>query len=157
MKIIIKIICFIAMICMLLSLSACGDKKSISADEFIKKMKDNSYKTNDISDQYSDNSEIKSVVLGFNDDYQIEFYEYTSKSMASASFEKNREIFKDEEGSSVVKNSVEMGNHGFYESTTNGNYSCVSYIDNTMLFVKSSKENKKEIKSIIKKLGYNML
>lgn len=157
MKIITKILCGMLLFSSLLSFTACGDKKSISADDFVKKMEDNSYKTNDISDQYSDNSEIKSVVLGFNDKFQIEFYEFSSEGMASASFEKNREIFKDEEGSSVIKNSVEMGNHGFYESTTNGDYSCVSYIDNTMLFVKSSKENKKEIKSIIKKLGYNML
>lgn len=156
MKIITKIICGIILLSTLLSFTACGDKKSISTDDFVKKMEDNSYKINDKSDKYESNSDIKSVILAYNDDYQIEFYEFSTSEIALASFKKNKDIFEGEEGSTLTKNSVKIGNHGFYGCTTNGKYSCVSYIDNTMIYVKTSKEYRKEIKSIIKKLGYNM-
>ena len=152
-----KILICLLLVCGVVTIfTGCGKKKeAITKEQFIEIMEDESFDIVDATDQFSDNKEkINSVTIALNNDYQIEFYEFTSKKIAKESLKLNRSNFIDNKGISAKESYLLIGNSGKYALTSNDTYYYVSYIDDTMVYVVTSKEFKDDISRILNELGY---
>ncbi len=65
-----------------------------------------------------------------------------------------KEEFEANKDTEVTENKESGKNYEIYELTTSLMYMYTSRIDNTLIYISANKEDKNEIKDLIKKLGY---
>lgn len=151
-------ICVVSlMILLLLSLASCGKPKTaLSSDEFQSQMNEAGYEVIDARDQFSDEDPVESVLLAIyeNGSYQIEFYVFPTESDATQTFDNIKSRFESGKGSSSSYSSVTLSNYSKYTLTTNGEYSVISRIANTLIYVVTTDANKDAVNDTLKALGY---
>lgn len=86
--------------------------------------------------------------------YTIDFYILENTSKAEALFQDEKSTFEASKDGKTIENSIKIGNHESYELTTNLMYMYTCRVDNTLLYISANVEDKDEIKSLVKKLGY---
>lgn len=140
----------------LLTVTGCGNKTAISADDFKTKLEDKGYTVQDATDQMNGVEEIKKVYIAIDADekYQIEFYELNNEDNASVFFNENKEKFEKTKSSTNSETSSSMGNYSKYALTTNGTYKAVSRVGRTVIYIDVEDDNKSKVQSILKELDY---
>lgn len=134
-----------------------GPKDPISAEEFKEKMEDKNFVITDANDQFIGQGDIFNqiyVAYTYDDDYQIEFYDFKNDENAEKFFNKNKSIFEAEKDSTIIETNTSGSNSAKYTLTCNGEFMVVSRIANTVIFLRVDDENKSEIQDILKELGY---
>ena len=137
--------------------TGCGNKKSITAEEFESKLKEKNFIINDVkTTQFSDVPEISKGLVAIDEtyNYQIEFYEFTSEENAISFYERNKLIFENAKGSSSAYTNVDLNNYQKYTLITDGKYKVLTRINNTLIFINANEEYKDAIKKILKELNY---
>lgn len=129
-------------------LTGCEDKKSLDGVEFQQYFETRDFTVFDVTSKV----EAKNVEKGFiavkNDEtYQIEFYILKSLEDAKVNYHLNKQNFGD--------NGKEIDEYNYIKYyVLDDDYKLVERIDNTILYVNSKKEYKKEIDELIKGFGY---
>lgn len=152
-----KLVLLLAMILiMLLALTGCGVKKSMTAAEFKTAMENEGYTVSDITDQFKNYTYINQVYMAENKDgnIKIDFYDITSDNDASSVFNNNKALFNDSKEKNSAETSSNGKNYEFYTLSSNQSYKTLSRINSTMISSDNSSEYKNDIETIIKKLGY---
>ena len=150
----ILVVCSIVML--LFVLTGCGDKTAISADTFRSKMEAHDFYVSDASLQFSVYDFVENVTVAGDPsgNYQLEFYTFTTDGDAIESFQTNKSDFEQKKGSTSTEKSKNGKNFESYSLTSNGRCMYVSRVDNTMLYLDIPDSYKKEVKKIVKELGY---
>lgn len=141
------------MLAVLFTLTGCGSKEAIVMGTFTQKMEAEGFTIVDATDQF-ETDDVNSVTLAMKEEYQIEFYEITSESLAIGSFQQNKSTFESYKGNSSAESSVSMGNYSTYALTTGDMYYYISRVDTTMLYMAIPVTYKEEAKEIVESLGY---
>lgn len=146
------VLCFVV----LFTLTGCGNKTSITSDDFKNKMESNGYTVQDATNQMASYDYIKKVYIAISNDstYQIEFYELSDSDYATSFFNNNKSIFEDSKSSVSTETSVNLGNHNKYSLTANDKFKVVSRIDNTVIYLDVDENYKSSVKDILDDLGY---
>ena len=143
----------LALVAASLMLVGCGNKESITASTFTSTMEEKGFEVADVAEQYED-EEIKNVVIAMNEDYQVEFYVFSTEDRASAVFAGNKDTIESLSSGNSVNTSVSMGNFATYSLTTSENYYIVSRIGNTVMYANVGVAHKDAVSSIISEFGY---
>lgn len=129
------------------------DKKAITAEEFTSKMEEKGFEVVDRTAQL-EYIQANQCIVASNDDYQLYFYVLYSEEDAMMMHQVNKQEFKENKGKLWSESDVNINNYNFYSITSNGMYSVISRVSDTLIYAEESKEKKGEIKSILKELGY---
>lgn len=139
----------------LLFLTGCT-KKAITVDEFTSSFDTNTYTVNTYEkgtiDTIIDGLESGAYIT--NGSYTIDFYILENSTKAHELFMSEKEEFEANKDTEVTENKESGKNYEIYELTTSLMYMYTSRIDNTLIYISANKEDKNEIKDLIKKLGY---
>ncbi len=130
-------------------------KDVITAEEFKSVMLEENFEVTDSMDQATTNN-IEEMYIATNptNDYQIEFYDLISEDYAVTSFENIQYELEMAKESNMFESSVNLPNNSKYTLSGNNEYSVVSRIGDTIIFVSVYEENKAEVSEILEKLGY---
>lgn len=135
--------------------TGCSKKKAITGDTFKSKAEANGYTVTDVHEQYASYGYIKEAyVASSNDGYQIEFYVLNDSDYAKSMFETNKAIIENANGNNKMKTEVNLSNYSKYSVTTSTTYGYLSRIDNTLIYVNTSKDNKSNVSKFIKQIKY---
>lgn len=151
-----KVLLFIFCICLMISLTACGNKTALTASEFKTKMENKNFIVGDATYQMSQYDYIEKVYLAKNEDltYQIEFYQISDVDNAYSFYIYNKKIFEESKQSNSKETTLNIGNRSKYTVETAGKYKVVSRIDNTVIYINVDEQYKSEVKTILDELGY---
>jgi len=140
---------------MALTLTACQSTRTpISAEVFQQKAEAVGFVVQDISDTFEETSGVNAVKIALKDNYQVEFYDVDSVQQARDAFAQNKEVFEGAKGNVSSYSSFTGNNYAYYIQTSAGNYSVISQIENTFIYVNAPDSVKKDAESFIKSLGY---
>lgn len=150
-----KILLITILITSLLFLTGCG-KKALTIEEFTSSFDTNKYTVGEYQE-----GQIDTVIDGLqrgayvtNGSYTIDFYILENTSKAKALFKDEKATFEASKDGKTIENSIKINNYESYELTTDLMYMYTCRVDNTLLYINANVEDKDEIKSLVKKLGY---
>lgn len=142
-----------------LFVTGCGNKKSLTAEEFKNKMEKEKYIITDATNQFKDIEEakyLKKVYIASDKDYkyQVEFYEFDTKSNATNFLEHNKNLFENEKEGASSYTEVNLFNYNRYTLNTGNKYFVLSRIDNTVVYVNNDSQYKEQINALLKIVNY---
>lgn len=150
-----KILLLISSIFLVIMLTGCAKKTSITTKEFVSYAHEHTYEPYNIIEQYSQFTNIKEATLvRGREGWQIEFYVLIDANAADNMFITNKNKFEKSKGTSSSSMNTSGTNYKTYTLKTNGEYKYISRIDNTLLFVDENANYEKEIKEFINEIGY---
>ncbi len=150
-----KIILSTMLIIFLLFVTGCRNKKALTQEQFRKIMKKKNYEIVDVTKNYQQAGYVVTALLAQNKKktYQIEFYILKNEEQAKNFYDNNKTIFTSSK-EEKAKKEINLENYEKFEQETMNKWNTVSRIDNTTIYVSANKTNKKEIKKVLKDLGY---
>lgn len=151
-KYLITIICILS----LFIITGCGKKEALVTKDFNKICEDNDLIITDAKDQFEDVSYVKDASIASSiAGWQIEFFTFEDEEHAKDMFDKNKKDFEEsKDGKIVTEKNINVENYSTYSLTTSSNYMYISRVDNTVIYLKVSESNKKDVEKIIKQLKY---
>lgn len=145
----------VVLVLLVLLITGCGKKESITSDSFKEIMKDNDFYILDSKEQFSEYDYIKeALIAASSSDYQVEFYVLQDDKNALAFYKYNKEIFEASKEEFSVYSNVDFDTNNKYTLVTEDKYKVISRIKNTVIYADVDKQYKKDVNKIIKKLGY---
>ena len=137
-------------------LSGCQSKQALTAEDFKSKMEEKGYDLQDCTDQFEGYDFVEQVYVALDDEgsYQIEFYDLSDDAHARDFFSNNVQIFKESKSNMSANTNVSLGNYEKYTQTDSDQFSMISRIDDTVIYVVEEKENKEAVEAVVKELGY---
>ena len=148
---IIVLVILIGILVMLITYAKLNqEKESISLDTFKLIMEDEGFEVLDKSYE----TKAGKLYVASNGDYKIEFYDCTNVRTAEIYYSAYVEACEDEIDGSHTGSNIAFKNYARRVISANGEYTVVSLIDDTLLFVQADKEYKGDIKDVLEELGY---
>ncbi len=136
-------------------LSACGGNKTAKTpEEFTSFMEDKNFRVDDVTASTNTDDLANKVLVAYNGNYQIEFYELIDDATGNGVFNNNKDIFEDKHSVKTMSTEITTSNYSYYHFTGEDNFYMISRIKNTMLYCVAHKDFKDEIVDIVKNLGY---
>ena len=145
-----KIFKILVIVCLVIILSGCGNKKIITGEKFYDVFSKMNYAVNYVTSQVEDES-IKTIITANNMKFQIEYFEFDSIDNAKKSFESNKKTFE------LISSNNKYINKNNYEKFTQegkNKYNVVVRVDNTLIYCSANIEYKDQVKKDLDKLGY---
>lgn len=137
-------------------LVGCGNKEKITAEEFKTEMEESGLEVVDQTDSLEEQEYQKIYVAVKDKKYKIEYYLMDSGDSAKALYDYFKENLEKKYGNN--KKAVILGsdfeNQAHYQVSVSDYYYEVVRIEDTVLYATADSNEKKEVKSIIKELGY---
>lgn len=130
-------------------------KEILTNELFTEIMTNNYLETKDATDEFKEHEEIKSVLYSNNEkDYEIYLLTFKTNEDAKIYFDNIKNRLESNKGNSYINNYFNIKSYGKYELTSNNEYYNLTKNKNTVLYLISDKQHKKEWKKIIKELNY---
>ena len=146
-----KIIKFLVVIAILVTLCGCGKKEALTDNELKDKLSKMGFNLNNITDSMED-SNISVVRTANNRKYQIEYYVFKSSDTAKTAYENNMKMF--EENKKYKGKKKNGDNYNKYIQKTDDYYNVVTRIDNTLIYASVNIDYKGDVNKVLNKLGY---
>jgi len=137
----------------ILSLTACSPKDAITAEEFTSRMIEAGYSVEKM-DESTIASGAESYLLASCGDFIIEFIIHETVAGARSMFNEVKLYLEDTRENSASTREMNVSNYNRFAQTTGGRYSVASRIDNTVVYVITSSENKDDVNTTLALLGY---
>ena len=148
-----KILRLIFLSFILLSLTACGEKKELSQESMYKVLSDKGFSINDFSKQMEDKN-IKTVYVANNGDYDIECYIFNKDSDAKDAFNGNVSTFESDSKTKGKKSSKD--NYDSYTQKLSDTYNSVTRVGKNLIYASINIEYKNDFISVLKALTKQM-
>jgi hypothetical protein len=142
---------------MVMALTACGSKQSITAEDFALIMTGagHSVEQGSIDEQASSVGNIAaSYLVAYCGEFHIEFFVFETAETARSIYNNARTALENTRGGSHAYSSVGLANYNRYSQTTGGRYAVVSRIDTTLVIVVTSSDNRSDVNAALKLIGY---
>ncbi len=146
-----KILKFLVVIAILVTLCGCGKKEALTDKELKDKLSNMGFNLHDITDSMED-SNISVVRTANNRKYQIEYYVFKSADTAKTAYENNMKMFEENKKYKGKKKSND--NYNKYIQKTDDYYNVITRIDNTLIYVSVNIDYKNDVNKVLNKLGY---
>lgn len=142
-------------IVLLFTLTGCFSKEKISIKDFVNTSKKDKLTVYSITDNYKSYENLKNGYAAANLlGWRVTFFEFKNSDSAEDIFDQEVENIKKNKTKKDEEEKSGLRNYETYELTTSTNYYYISRVDNTLLSVRSSINNKNDIKKFINKLRY---
>lgn len=115
------------------------------------------YTVEDVLNQFTDTPQIKEVFIAYPDGlpFQIEFYVVDSLASSRMFFDNMSNVMEKQKGSIHAGSSVSGKNYAKRTMTSDGKFTMVEYIENTLVYVpQTDSSNKSAIEAFLKELKY---
>ena len=146
---------FIFSIILVFTLTGCFSKDKISIKDFVNTSKKDKLTVYSITDNYKSYENLKNGYAAANLlGWRVTFFEFKNSDSAEDIFDQEVENIKKNKTKKDEEEKSGLRNYETYELTTSTNYYYISRVDNTLLSVRSSINNKNDIKKFINKLRY---
>lgn len=140
-----KGIAVILLTCMLLLLAGCG-RADVTAEKFADAAREFGFAVEDVTAELEGN--VEAAVLAYTDTVQMEFYAVASERQAKQAFEENQA----ELSAAQAQPDVEAKDK--WAGEAGGEYRVVSMGQKTFLYVSAPIEEKEQVDSFLKAIGY---
>jgi len=147
----------IVIILMIMTLTACSPKVALSADDFDSIMTAAGYGAMDGEFLLTDDSRNTGLLSYFIADclsFHVEYFAFDSEMTARQNFNSFRNSFEDGRGRTSSTSEVNVSNYNKFTITTDGQFSVVTRVENTLVVVSASSEYKAEVNAVLDLLGY---
>lgn len=142
-------------------LTACGDKKVITPEDFSQKATADDMQIGDATEQYAQYDHIVNVTVAkHSDGWQVELLTSKDAETAIGMYESNKEDFENT-GSSATEDQtgsaysqISVGNSNVYSAERGGKFQYLCRVDNTLLYANIDMQYKDAAQDFIKKIGY---
>jgi hypothetical protein len=148
-----KIFALILALSVLFSLTACQKKTALTADEFTEAMEDAGYVVMDVTDSVDTNGVDVTVLYAENEDLEVFFYVFEKSRDVGQTMENIKDMCDDMNGIKS-SSSVNLGNFSKFTCTAGEDLFVASSIDETMIFIETTKEQKDLVNDLLESLGY---
>jgi hypothetical protein len=142
----------VAVLCVCLGLSC--SKPAIPATEFVTKARAAGFTVEEGTCSISSKAVAAYVAKGGGGEFDIQFFEFKTKTVAQAVFKAAQSTLEKIPGSVSSKVSVSVGNWGQFGRTIGGHYAYAAYIENTAVYALVNERYKTNIQTFMKELGY---
>jgi hypothetical protein len=149
-----------AVISLILSLAmlfgGCGQNRSaISAEAFTSALEKAGFTIKDITADYPSDY-VDKALLAVNKEgtFQFEYFNVATPEYAAADFNDNMNSLQANKGGNSSQTNLQVGNYGYYSLTDGDQFTLITRIEDTFIYVSAPKANTDQIKEIIKSLGY---
>lgn len=151
LKILLIVIAIIAIVLVGIGIfmSVKGNKKPISAEEFMKITSELGWTTSKVTTS----SSVINSYTATKDNNDVKFY-VTSSELAQKNYDRTKKEYESLKDSSSVETTVSVNKYSKYTLTTNEYFMVVTKIDTTVMFAKVPKADKGNINEVFEKLGY---
>ena len=148
-----KIILFVVSVVMVFLLTGCGTKKELTAKDFENDIKKLGFTVSDYTEIFEDKN-IETLMVAKKSEYEIEFHVYRTEKAAKSAFEGNRKAFSNYKKSNSIEKKVNTSNYQKYTLQLSDQYDVVIRNGKSLLYASINLQHKKDIDTIIKKIGY---
>ncbi len=136
-------------------LSACSlNKEAIDEEDFNRIMINEGFDVVNVVNKYTEYPYFEEAYIAKKEGYEIQFYELENDSYAKKLYNANKQQMESEKNGTYIDSNVELINFNKYTLDTQGTYTVVSRIDDTIIYLNVNNEYKEEVNAILKKLGY---
>ena len=136
------------------ALSVSKARESLTAKEFENIMLSKDFKIIDAKDQFPNTPHLEEALIALNDNYQIEFYVLTNSEYADTMFINNQYNLEANKGDVSSYSTINFANGAKYTLSTNGKFSVITKIDNTLVYLNVDNEHKEDVKLILDEINY---
>lgn len=156
MKRIFKRLTVFSILVMIVFMASGCSKDPITAEQFKTKMEDKNYNIVDITSQYASSPEFIKVYVAVTKDssYQIEYYKFDSTDSAKKAYESTKNEIENSKGTTSAHTSVSLGNYAKYTLSSDGKYTVVSRVEDTLIYSNTTSTYKDKVKEELDDLGY---
>ena len=130
------------------------EKTPVTANTFKEIMEANKYQVTIVNEKDNLEVGIEEAYVATNDEIEVNFIICTDEEYAEENYEAKYDYIEEEKGSSYSSSKSSINNYAKYAVTSRGKYMYIARIDNTLIYIEVDEEQKQEIKTIIKELGY---
>ena len=125
----------------------------MKVEEFTKEMKERGFSLKKNTNRiFFDQA--KTAQIAKDPDNSIEFYTFGESEQANDSFLKTKELLKEKEPDLFDQNGFSLKEYRFYSQRNDGTYTFIARLGDTILFCQTPEKREKEVRNVIKKLGY---
>ena len=150
-----KKIKILVLIILMVLISACSlTKEAIDEDDFNRIMISEGFKVTNVINEYVEAPYFEEAFIAEKDGYEIQFYELEDDSFAKKIYNANKQQMESAKIGTYMESNVDLINNNKYSVDTQGTYTVVSRIDDTIVYLSVNSKFKEEVNSILKKLGY---
>lgn len=141
------------MVICLIGVVGCGNKKSLTSNEFRKKLEGKKFTVQDVTGGL-DVETTSQALIALNANYQIEYYLLSSDKGVESNYTFNKKRIDNLKIKGYKENEKKEKNWTRYTLLTSKTYSIISKIDKTILYISVDKKHQKEVDDIFNSLGY---
>lgn len=138
---------------MVFCLTGCGEKEFLNSETFETTIKEKSYFTYDATENHEGVSK-GMVAMSPDMMYQLEYYETADETSAVSLYDKIYQSATSTKASGDADTTEEDANYKKYTLTTANSYIVISRIENTIIYVNSSVDQKDNVNNVLTELGY---
>ena len=148
-----KIVALIMLFVLILCTGCASRKTAITTDEFETIVEEAGLDVDDTTELYS-SPLVKKSLGAYNKSFTIELLIAPNDKDAQRIFTQTKEAAESNKSSASTTTSSASGNKAKFKLTSDGTYYLLSKIENTVIYVETDADNKKEVDKIVKELGY---
>lgn len=148
MKKFLKIIIILLFICF--SVGCSENKKALTKKQITNKLSSMEFYVDD-NTKLMEDSTIKTALSAYNGKYQIEYYIFKDKNRAEEAYSSNKKYFENNKKNGKEK---KKDNYTKYTQELTDTYNVLTRVDNTLLYMSTNIEYKREVKNILKEINY---
>ncbi len=156
----LKNILLVLTIISILVTAGCGikpEKKAITEEVFTTAVEETGLSVNDDTETYSETVGITKSLYGVKDDRSesYEYYLFKTTDDAGVQFDSLRIQIGGADAKDKIETNVSGTNYSLYKAEVDGLYYHVCWVENTLFFGSSVKENKNAVEKFAKTIGYD--
>lgn len=146
----VKALKFLIFSFVLILICGCSDKKALDKEQITTKLSNEGFIVSDITLQMEDEN-VTCVLVANNSKYNIEYYRFKDKKLATEAYENNKKAFEKykSNGKETQKDTYKK-----YTQELSDTYNSLTVIDNTLIYASINIEYKSDLKSVLKNIGY---
>lgn len=137
---------------LVLSCAGCSDKTAHTVESFRSVMEEAGFEVVDVTKDTDTNGIDVTILVAMKDDYQIDFYQFTSEDTAKSVYAHNQS--NTEEMSSSYHISVSLFDFAKHEQVSDSTHYYMAWVGNTMIYCANDSAYRDQIMEAVKALGY---
>jgi uncharacterized protein (TIGR02145 family) len=145
------VLCFALIFAFLFS--GCS-KTPVDPQDFSSVLTSLGFTVSDVTAATGGNTVLSLAAVKNTQDYRIDFHKFASRAQAEAAFNGNKERLEDMGSSTRATTSASISNWANFSITSGGVYGYISYIENSLIYVRAPDRYKNEIRDVINRLGW---
>jgi len=152
MKRIAVLVALLAII--VVAFAACRPREVLTAEEFTSRMEAEGHIVEDVTQMYAEIPGLEIILIAETDEFEVEFIIWETAEAARSWFNNLRRSFEDTRGNVRSYRETNTANFNRFTQTTDGRFEAVVRVENTLVVIVTTSENRSDAQAILNILGY---